>query len=455
MPRRLLLMLCSCLMLLTLNGLPISGDDREGLQRDRPEENPLRETLDDQNAVGADFWVYNNIPIAIAEAERLDRPLFVTFRCIPCRDCMAFDAEVASGSEAVQQMADEHFVPVRQVEMEGVDLTQFQFDHDLNWAAVFIHPDGTVLARYGTQSAEGADAYNSVEGLLATMERVLALYEDYPDNRELFEGKKPEQKPYRTALEMPGLENPERFETSTTRESCIHCHNIHDAENFHAFETGTLTDENGDLNDDLVFRYPYPDNVGLSIDPASGVEIAKIIDGSPAADAGFEAGEEIVTMNGQAITSIADMQWVLHHIPAAGGEVTIVGSESGEHTLALEEGWKEYDISWRASMWSMPPRLHIWMPELAEDRERELDLGEDETAFEVRWINQGEESGRAAQEAGLREGDVVVALNGEPIELGPAQFMAHIKLNFKVGDELTFTIVRDGRRRDIVIPLVH
>lgn len=448
MPRRLPLMLFSSVLLLSLGGLPISGDDRDGPQRDRPEANPLRETLEDENAFGADFWVYNNIPIAMAEAERLDRPLFVTFRCIPCRDCKAFDAEVAQGSELIQQMADENFVPVRQVEMEGVDLTQFQFDHDLNWAAMFIHPDGTVLARYGTQSAVGADAYNSVEGLHATMQRVLELYEDYPNNRELVEGKRPEQKPYRTALDMPGLENSERFEVATTRESCIHCHNIHDAENVVAEEAGTLSD-------DVVFRYPYPDNVGLAIDPASGVKIADVIDGSPAADAGFEVGEEIVTMNGQAMASIADMQWVLHHLPAAGGEVTIVGSESGEHMLALDEGWKKYDISWRASMWSMSPRLHVWMPELPADREAEFDLGDDEVAFEVRWINQGEESGRAAQEAGLREGDVVVALNGEPIDMGPPQFMAYIKLNFKVGDELTFTIVRDGERQDIVIPLVH
>jgi hypothetical protein len=446
MPRQLPRALSGSLFILAFTTLLVMGDD--GPQRDRPPENPLRETLEDANAQGADFWVYNDIPSAIEEARRLDRPLFVTFRCIPCRDCMAFDAEVAQGSDAVREMADKYFVPVRQVEMEGVDLTQFQFDHDLNWAAVFIHPDGTVLARYGTQSAEGADAYNSVEGLLATMQRVRALYADYPDNQELFAGKKPEQKPYETALDMPGLENPERFETATTRESCIHCHNIHDAENFHAYETGTMSD-------DLVFRYPYPDNVGLSIDPASGVKIDAVIEDSPAADAGFEVGEDIVTMNGQAITSIADMQWVLHHIPAEGGEVTIVASESGEHTLALEEGWKEYDISWRGSMWSMPPRLHIWMPELADERERELDLGDDESALEVRWINQGEESGRAAQEAGLREGDVVVALNGEPINLGPSQFMAHIKLNYEVGDEITFTIVRDGKRQDIVIPLVH
>ncbi|MFM7832242.1 MAG: thioredoxin family protein, partial [Planctomycetaceae bacterium] len=112
----------------------------------------LRERLKDANGVQTDVWVYNDIPAAIAEARRTGKPLFVTFRCVPCRDCAAFDADVANGSEKVRQFARDRFVSVRQVEMKGVDLNQFQFDYDLNWAAMFLNADGTVYARYGTQS---------------------------------------------------------------------------------------------------------------------------------------------------------------------------------------------------------------------------------------------------------------------------------------------------------------
>ena len=53
----------------------------------------LRQTLRDQNALGEEWWVYNNLEQARADARRENKPLFVTFRCVPCKDCAAFDAE--------------------------------------------------------------------------------------------------------------------------------------------------------------------------------------------------------------------------------------------------------------------------------------------------------------------------------------------------------------------------
>tara|TARA_B100000674_G_C37367980_1_gene701702 strand:+ start:347 stop:538 length:192 start_codon:yes stop_codon:yes gene_type:complete len=63
--------------------------------------------------------------------------------------------------------------------MKCVDLSQFQFDYDLKWAAMFFNADDTVYARYETQSAADADAYNSIASVEKTMRRVLALNEDY------------------------------------------------------------------------------------------------------------------------------------------------------------------------------------------------------------------------------------------------------------------------------------
>ena len=95
----------------------------------------LRETIKDENAKGTDLWIYNDIGKAMAAGRRENKPIFVTFRCVPCKDCAAFDAEVTKGNVAVQKLAREKFISVRQVEMKGVDLSLFQFDHDLNWAA--------------------------------------------------------------------------------------------------------------------------------------------------------------------------------------------------------------------------------------------------------------------------------------------------------------------------------
>jgi hypothetical protein len=371
------------------------------------------------------------------------------FRCVPCQACKGFDAEVAAGAGKIKELADERFVAVRQVEMKGVDLTQFQFDYDLNWAAMFLNADGTVYARYGTQSAAGPDAYNSTEGLENTMERVLELHADYPNNKEELAGKRGPDMPYHTAVDMPGLENKDRFEGATARNNCIHCHNIHDAENRHAFATGKL-------NSDMLWRFPLPENVGLTIEGDHGRRIASVQPDSPVAKAGLAPGEEVTHAGGQAITSIADIQWVLDQLPNEDVTLSIVGSQTGEHALALARGWKQTDISWRGSLWSVAPDLRTWMPELSSEEKRKRGLPGDKAAFEVVWINRGEKAGKANYDAGLREGDVVIAFNGQPIdEEKYLQFAAHLKLHYKVGDRVTFTVLRDGERKDIEIPLVE
>jgi len=408
----------------------------------------LRERLKDANGARTDIWVYNDIRQAMDEAKKQNKPLFVTFRCVPCKDCAAFDADVANGNERVQQFAREKFVSVRQVEMKGVDLSLFQFDHDLNWAGMFINADGVVYARYGTQSAEGSDAYNSIDGLLNTMNRVLDLHANYPANLAELKGKRGAPKPVSSALELPGLRNPEKYAKQTERSNCIHCHNIHDAEHQHALNTGTYSTE-------MLWKYPLPDNIGLKIDRTSGIRIKQVIADSAAAGAKIQQDEDIVHMNGQRITSIADMQWVLHHLPNTDTKVEVETSVTGNHTVLLKAGWKRSDFSWRGSMWNTPPRFEVWAPVLNADTQAKLGIPATDTALEVRWINREGLGGQRAFNDGLREKDVIVALNGKPLHMNTKQFNVHLKLNYKVGDDVPLTVLRDGQRIDLKIHLVE
>ena len=411
-------------------------------------EDKLLDRLSDTHGKLSEGWVYNDIAQATHAARRQNKPLFVVFRCVPCHACAAFDADVASGNEEVRKLAKEKFVSVRQVEMKGVDLSLYQFDHDLNWAAMFVNADGVVYARYGTQSAEGPDAYNSIEGLLATMNRVLELHEHYPENATDLAGKRGKPKPFATALEMPGLQNPAKFAKQTTRQNCIHCHNIHDAEQADAKAKGTFTF-------DILWRYPIPDQVGMKIDRINGVRIKTIVAHSPAEEAGLRAGEEVLQINGQSIASIADMQWALHQVPNDDAEVVVVGSESGPTTLKLPAGWKKHDFSWRGSMWSLEPQLNVWMPLLSDDRLVELGIPKGDNALHVKWINRKADGGRAAFESGLRVGDVIVKLAGEPIRVTSRQIIMHIKLNYEAGDEVPVTLLRDGKPRELRIRLAE
>lgn len=408
----------------------------------------LRERLKDSNGARTDLWVYNDIGQAMVEAKKLNKPIFVTFRCVPCKDCAAFDADVANGNDRVQALAKEKFVSVRQVEMKGVDLSLFQFDHDLNWAGMFINTDGVVYARYGTQSAEGSDAYNSIEGLLNTMNRVLQLHAAYPKNAAELKGKRGEPKPFSSALELPGLSNPAKYAQETTRSNCIHCHNIHDAEHKHALDTGKFAI-------DMMYKFPLPDSLGLKIDRKSGVLIEKVLPDSAASVAGLLANEEVIRMNGQRITSIADMQWVLHNFPLGDAQVEIETSRTGKHTVAMKAGWKKYDFSWRGSMWNAPPRFQVWTPVLSNEAREKLNLPATDTPLEVRWINKQGKGGQQAYEDGLREKDIIIAIAGQPARLNTKEFNMHIKLNYKVGDQLPLTILRNGERHELKIKLVE
>lgn len=408
----------------------------------------LRERLKDANGARTDIWVYNDIRQAMDEARRQNKPLFVTFRCVPCKDCAAFDADVANGNERVRAVAKEKFVSVRQVEMKGVDLSLFQFDHDLNWAGMFINADGVVYARYGTQSAEGSDAHNSIEGLLHTMNRVLELHAGYPQNLAELKGKRGAAKPISNALELPGLRNPEKYAQRTERNNCIHCHNIHDAEHQHALNTGNYSSE-------MLWKYPLPDNIGLKIDRTSGIRIEQVAAGSAAATAKLSSGEDVVRMNGQRITSIADMQWVLHNLPNTEAQIEVETSRTGKHTVSLLAGWKRSDFSWRGSMWNAPPRLEFWAPVVNADVREKLGVSETDTALEVRWINKEGAGGRQAFDDGLREKDVIVAVAGQPLRMNTRQLHMYVKLNYKVGDVLPLTVLRGGKREEIKIRLVE
>jgi serine protease Do len=417
-----------------------------------PEE--LQKAINDLHVLGQDFWMYNNLAGAIEQARVSNRPIFVTFRCVPCKACAGFDAEVAKGSEGIRKLAQEKFVSLRQVEMKGVDLSQFQFDHDLNWAAMFINADGTVYGRYGTQSADGPDAYNSIKSLEKAMERVLELHANYERVKPTLAAKRGADKPYKTALEMPGLENRQKLAGTTARNNCIHCHMIHDAEQNQWRKEGVMSEEK-------LFRWPLPDNVGVHMDKEDGRKIESVLEKSPAAEAGLAVGDEITHVDRQPIVSIADIQWVLHNLPNEDAKLDVTVSRGGRHevrTLALAKGWKKTNFLWRGSRWSLKPQPGFWAPAVNEKQLKDLGAlaPEGSKPLRIQYINNNRPEGKATRQAGLKEGDVIVGFNGQPITFAtPQDFQMHVRLNCKVGESIKLKVVRNGKEMDVSLPLVE
>ena len=68
------------------------------------------------------------------------------------------------------------FVCVRIVQANGMDLTLFQFDYDLTWAAFFLNADRTIYGRYGTRSRSNRKDDVSLPGFTKAMTAALALH---------------------------------------------------------------------------------------------------------------------------------------------------------------------------------------------------------------------------------------------------------------------------------------
>ncbi len=333
------------------------------------------------------------------------------------------------------------FVCVRLVRMNGIDLGQFQFDYDQTWAAVFLHPDGTVFARYGGRSSEGPMALNSVKGLETTMRRVLDAYSAYPGNKADFINKRGPAPKYARVEDIPSKTLREAL-GKEGRASCVHCHNVYDGRH------EALVAENR-YDPRQLWKYPLPDNIGVSLDLDSGNRINRVVADSAAAKAGLRDGDVIEQLGGQAIHSIADVQFVLHHLPESASLKAEVNRDGRliQRTLKLSPGWRETDISWRGSMYGMPPKPRLWIEVLEAGRKSKLGIGSDRMALKVRGVF-GAEVGKA----GLERGDIIVRSGKREEHLSAAAFHTDIRLNyFRSGSVLNLRVLRGGRPKDIAV----
>src|SRR4029453_9356165 len=98
------------------------------------------------------------------------------------------------------------FVCVRMVQGNGMDLTLFQFDYDLTFAAFFLNADRTIYGRFGSRS-ERKDATKdvSIEGFRKALVAALELHKKYPANQASLAGKQSRPPRFKTPEEYPSL----------------------------------------------------------------------------------------------------------------------------------------------------------------------------------------------------------------------------------------------------------
>jgi hypothetical protein len=391
-------------------------------------------------------WIYNDLQEGIRVAQAAGKPLFVVLRCIPCEACQEFDDDVARRDPIIRDLLDQ-YVCVRIVQANTLDLTHFQDDFDQSFAVFLMNPDLTIYGRYGTRSERPEEQDISLEGLRKAMAEGLRLHKAYEEVKPALAGKQPRPVKFRTPLEYPELSRKYRktinYEGDTAR-SCLHCHQIRDAERQYT----RLTSER--IPDDILFPYPDASVLGLTLDPKEMVTVLKVAPGSIADRAGLRSGDAIVSLAGQPLLSIADLQWVLQNTPASAkleGEVRRDGRTQAV-TLDLPEGWRVGNISWRTSTWDLRRMAlgGMYLVDLSDKERDQAKLPREGMALRARHVGQFGEHG-LAKRVGLQDGDIIVAFDGHPERMTESQLLGILLQRHRRRDVVSVTFLRGGEKR--------
>ena len=353
----------------------------------------------------------------------------------------------------------EQYVRVRIVQGNGIDLSLFQFDYDLTLAVFFMNSDKTIYGRFGTRTEfRNAGKDISIEGFKFALESALELHKGYPANKDILAAKtgpeplKNSPEAYPALIRFPSNVNlNQRVEGQ-----CIHCHQIGEAQReIHWYDRKPVPDE-------VLYPYPMPDLLGIYFSSKHRAKISRVTEGSTAAKDGFHRADEIITLAGQPIISIADLQWVLHRSP----ESTTLPAKVNRHgeeidlNLTLNPGWrKQSDISWRTTTGEL--RLvalgGMVLQDLSDVARKQSGIDETAMALHVENIIRRDRRGGGgqtnAQKAGIRRGDIIVGFGERADRISESGVIGYVLQEQSMAKSLPVKLYRNGEKVEVKLSL--
>ena len=387
---------------------------------------------------------------ALAEARAQGRPLFVTLRCLPCKQCSAFDKDVLEGGGDLDPLLRQ-FVTVRLTSVKDVDtrllpMDGFQ-DLDLSWWGFLLSPEGRVYGVFGGRDEVSDETRISKPALINTIRRVLAHH--YDPRRPEWNVDGPAPGIVHAPLPPTKLDGysswikDRKFDKQTAAAGCLHCHQVAEIIRQPALDAGTF-DKQRDFD-----VWPLPENVGLKLDRDHGLRVVEVIANTPAAAAGIRAGDELASAGDRRLFSQADFRGVLHRGPRGAGEVPVRylrDGRVGEGTLKVADGWRKTVLDWRMSVsqGNVGADLGFWpLPGSKADRKR-LGISDDGLL-----INPYAPWG-AAKAAGLTDKMWVTAIDGQQPNKSGRGLLVWFRLRREHGDEVTLSVAdAAGSRKEI------
>ena len=401
------------------------------------------------------FWIYNDLPQAFERAKASGKPILVVLRCLPCEECVKLDDELVDQDPVIRPLL-EKFVCVRQVSTNGLDLSLFQFDTDQSFAVFMLNADRTIYGRFGTRSHRTEWIGDvSLTGLAKALSGALELHANYSSVKASLAGKTGQPLEFKRPEDFPehvGKFTDKLDYAGNVVQSCIHCHQIGDARRSY------YRDKNEAIPDTVLFPAPHPRSLGLVLDPEEQATVKAVTSGTIAASAGFQEGDQLLSLNEQPLLSIADVQWALSRVAPSGDTVEFRIQRDGKEsalTLKLEDGWRRLDdLSWRASTWGLRRMASggLMLEPLSADERLKLGLKDDAMALQVQHVGQyGPHA--AAKNAGFREGDILIEFDGHSDLLRETDLLLHGVTQRSAGDQVAVGVLRDGKRIELQLPM--
>lgn len=430
-----------CVLFLTAPGRSAAVKDREGAVRgDKAKmENDAR-------------WIYNDVDRGFAEAKQSGKPLLVVLRCVPCLSCVGLDAQVLT-EPALAPLLDQ-FVCVRLINANAIDLARFQFDYDLSFSTLIFNADGTLYGRYGSWTHQADPEARETIGYRKALEGALTLHRGYPANRAALQLKQGGPTPFRMPVEIPGLAERYGRELNWGGEvvkSCVHCHQVGEA--FRAY----YRDRGEKVPLERIYPMPAAETIGLSLAPDHAARVTAVAAGSAAAAAGFKPGDDLVSLAGQPLISVADFSWALHTAPEE-GEIAVQVARGGNPValrLRLGAGWRtKTEISRRVGTWSMRAMVTggLVLTDLDDEARQQRGIAPTELGLFVKGLGQFGKHG-AAKRAGFQKDDVLVAVAGQAGRLSEGELIGRLLESTKIGDALDVTVLRGKERVALKLPM--
>jgi len=343
---------------------------------------------------------------------------------------------------------------VRLVQANGLDLSLFQFDYDLTFAAFFLNADRTLYGRFGTRSSDKQASDDiSLEGFRKALGGALDLHRQYPANKGALAGKKGPPLRFARPEEYPSLK---KYQSSIQYDekvvsSCVHCHQVREAERVYLRVAHLAIPEK------TLRPWPMPNAVGLRMDPREKAKVSEVLPDSPAARDGFKPGDEILTLEGQPLLSIADLQWILEQAgePAQLRTVIQRGPAKIELLLTLGKGWRQKsEISWRPSTWDLRRMATggLVLQDTSAAERRAADLSDAQLGLRVEYVGQYNEHA-AGKKAGFEKNDIIVAVEGRKERMTETDLIDYLLQQKVAGSKAKFEIMRGSKRLSLDLPM--